>query len=301
MKKKQSNYHEGTKISKTRKLKGFFRVFVFSWFIIMVLFFIPAFLNIPLKNYFHPPAESAEQDLIYRMFGGLRGLLADWAFMKGEEYYHGGLPIRSTDTPQCMQEEMNKVRGESTEEHEHKHEHADEQAGKTDLYSNLYSNIKVTRHSHLSYAAEKEVLPWFYLQVRFNPHDIQGYTLGGYWLRRVGRPDEALRFLKEGGAHNPESAQILMAIGELYNRAEDYGEAVGYLERARQLWLEGKLPNVAIDNYTISDRGYTFVLLGNLYEKTGKPVMATRVYRELYSFDPTRTILLEKIRKLKGM
>lgn len=269
--------------------------------VIICLAIISALLNVPLKNYFSPGVESVEQDLIYRMFGGLRSLLADWMFIKGEEYFHGGLPTRSADMSQCMQEEMAKVREEHPHEehgHEHKHEHADEQAGKTDLYSRLYSKVKVTRHSHLSYAEEKEVLPWFYLQVRFNPHDIQGYTLGGFWLKRLGRHEEALKFLKEGETNNPASAQILTEIGDSYYRQKNYAQAIEYFEKARELWLAGKPPNLAVDEYIRCDRAYAFSLLGYLYEKTGKPAMAARVYRELYSFDPARTKLLEKIRKL---
>ena len=264
---------------------------------VLLLVLIPALLNIPLKNYFHPETESAQQDLIYRMFGGLRGLLADWAFLKGEEYYHGGLPIRTTDFSKCMEEERAISRGEHAHE-EHKDEHENKPQGKLDFYSTLYSNIKVTQHTHLAYAEEKEVLPWFYLEVRFNPHDIQGYILGGYWLKRLGKPEEAFRFLREGEAKNPASAQILTEIGDLYYQKKDYDQAIEYFERARQLWLIGKPPNLATDNYSKSDRSYTFELLGYLYEKTGKPALAAQIYTELYSFDPVRTFLLDKIRKL---
>jgi tetratricopeptide (TPR) repeat protein len=262
---------------------------------ILLLILIPALLNVPMKSYFHPPAEAAEQDLIYRMFGGLRGLLADWAFMKGEEYYHGGLPIRSMDVSHCMQEEMAKARGDRSQD---EHEHEGGQQRKLSFYSKLYSQMKVTEHIHLAYKEEKEVLPWFYLQVKFNPHDIQGYVLGSYWLRRLGNTDEAFEFLAEGRKNNPESAQILMAMGEYYFRKKNYEEAIGYLECARQLWLSRKPPNIAGDNYTMSDRDFTFDLLGNLYEKKNQPLKAAQVYRELYSFNPTHTILLDKIKKL---
>ncbi|OIN98868.1 hypothetical protein AUJ66_00150 [Candidatus Desantisbacteria bacterium CG1_02_38_46] len=269
---------------------------IVSVFYVVILLLIPALLNIPLKNYFHPQEEYAQQDLIYRMFGSLRGLLADWAFIKGEEYYHSGLPIRGLRTAGCLQIEMSKSREGHPEEREHEHE--TEEQVKSDFYSNLYSQIKITQHTHLSYAEEKEVLPWFYLQARFNPHDIQGYVLGGYWLRRLGKPEEALRFLKEGEACNPASAQILTEIGALYYKQKGYNQAIEYFERARQLWLTGKPPNLVTNDYASSDRIYTFHLLGYLYEKTGKPLLAAQVYTELYSFEPMRTFLLDKIKKL---
>lgn len=270
---------------------------IFSPFFILLLLLVPALLNIPLKNYFHPQG-FAQKDLIYRMFGGLRGLLADWAFIKGEEYYHGGLPIRGLRIAECLQIEMSKSRGEHLEE-EHEHGHEIEEQVKQNFYSKLYSHIKITRHAHLSYAEEKEVLPWFYLQVRFNPHDIQGYILGGYWLKRLGKTEEAFRFLKEGEVNNPASAQVLTEIGDLYYHQKNYALAIEYFERARELWLIGKPPNLVRDEYTRSDRNYTFTLLGHLYEKTGQKDLAVQVYREFYSIDPTRTFLLDKIKKLK--
>ena len=68
---------------------------------------------------------------------------------------------------------------QGTEEEEHHHAEKDV---KNDLYSRIYRAVKVTEDSHLTPAHEKEVLPWFYTEVAFNPHDIRGYVLGGYWL-----------------------------------------------------------------------------------------------------------------------
>lgn len=274
---------------------------IFPVFFILVLILVTSLLNIPLQDYYWSQAGPAAQNIIYRMFGGLRGLLADWAFMKGEEYFHGGLPVRAMDASKCLELELRESREGNTEEHGHEeeHRHETEQHRKPDLYSRLYSLVKVVEHTHLPHSEEKEVLPWFYLQVRFNPHDIQGYELGAYWLKRLGKYEEGMKFLKEGERNNPESAQIKTSIGEFLIQAQNYEAAIPYLERARTLWQEGKAPNLVRDDYTRMDRNLTYSLLGKAYEYTGQYSRASSVYRELITLEPDRARpLMERIKKL---
>ena len=143
-------------------------------------------------------AQEKKADIIQKMFGGLRTAVGDWAFMKAEEYHHRGLPF---------EEALAFHRGESILAERAMREGQ----GKTDtesggpakitsnLYANLYSQVKVTGDSHLKPADEKEVLPWFYVEVAFNPHDVRGYILGAYWLERVGNKNACVKFLNEGG------------------------------------------------------------------------------------------------------
>lgn len=278
---------------------------IIPFIFVLILFLLPTLLNIPLKNYFNPGLKSQQEDLIYRMFGSLRGLLADWAFMKGEEYYHGGLNISNIDVSECMQEEMREHRSPEKEHSHEEHHHHDSEyenfkpAGINDnFYLKIYSQVKVIKHIHLSYSAEKEVLPWFYLEVKFNPYDIQGYLFGSFWFAREGKTEEAFKFLLEGEKNNPTSAQIQGAIGEIYYKQNKIDEAIPYLERSTKLWLEKKSPNLADDNYSFSDRGYAFDLLAESYLKEGKKDKAKETLMQLYSLDPERKILLERIRKI---
>ena len=217
-----------------------------------------------------------EPDIIQNVFGGMRSFVSDWAFMKAEEYHHRGLPFMgavSYHHGQSMLEE--ETRGVKEEER-----HAQEEAPRG-LYSRIYKSVKVTEDSHLLPSEEKEVLPWFYTEVAFNPHDIRGYVLGGYWLERLGRYEESMRFLKEGEKNNPDSAQILTSIGRLYYRDNNFANAAGYLERARDLWFKGRPPNVITTDYMWTDRLLTLDLLGSIYEKEGNSGKAIDVYGEI--------------------
>jgi tetratricopeptide (TPR) repeat protein len=261
--------------------------------IIAALILTGAALNAPLLKYYRAGMTAEKADIVYRIFGGLKGILADWAFMKGESYFHGGLPAASVveSGGECLKAEMAARGGAEPEEHhehEHGHEHENKEAVKPDLYSRILGNLKVIQHVHLSGSLEKEVLPWFYLQVRFNPRDISGWVLGGYWLRRQSKYAESIRFLEEGEGKNPDSANIKTALGEAYFKARDYKKAIEYLEQATRLWKEGRAPNTVQDDYTRTDRMLSFTLLAECYKITGEKSRAGAVYSDLVKIEPLR-------------
>lgn len=241
--------------------------------------------TIPINGYLrdHYATTTTSTDIIQNVFGGMREMVADWAGMRAEEYFHRGMPYltaMSFHEGQSALAEASRGYREGEEDH---HEH---EAVSQDFFSRIQRAVKVTVHSHLLPSEEKEVLPWFYIEVKFNPHDINGYTLGGYYLERLERTDEALSFLKQGTAYNPRSASILAALAWAYLKKQDLSNAVNCLEKARALWLERSWPNDAHDSYSQDDRFFTFDLLGNIYAKNGKREQALAVYREIYRIDP---------------
>jgi pentatricopeptide repeat protein len=168
------------------------------------------------------------------------------------------------------------------------------------LYQKLYSVVKVTEDSHLKPAEEKEVLPWFYVETAFNPHDIRGYVMGAYWLYRSGREKESLKFLHEADEKNPNSARILGAVGELYFKRGRNDEAVSYLERACRLWKEARGINAVSNKYEESDRLFAFDLLANIYLKDGDREKALQLYKELLKFG-TNNAVLKNIEKIEDL
>lgn len=255
-------------------------------------------VTIPLNHFFKnsPLEKNKEPDIIQNIFGGMRSFVADWAFMKAEEYHHRGLPFMGALSYHHGQSTlMEEVRGSGGEEHQHA-----EEENKRDLFSKIYRSVKVTKDSHLVPSEEKEVLPWFYTEVLFNSHDIRGYVLGGYWLERMGRYEESLKFLKQGRQNNPDSAQILASLGRLYYHNKNMEDAVLCLERSRALWIKGTPPNVVNNEYMITDRLMTFDLLGHVYESTGQYEKALEIYTEYQRFG-LPSLMDEKIIKLKNM
>ena len=236
----------------------------------------------------------SDADIIQRVFGNLRAFVGDWAFIKAEEYHHRGLPFEKA---------LDFHKGESLftgREHREGHDETILRAqGSASLYSKLYAQVKVTADSHLKPEEEKEALPWFYIEVAFNPHDIRGYVMGAYWLERIGRRAESLKFLREGNEKNPGSARILSAIGEVYIKENNYEEAKSFLERSCKLWSEAKGVNAVSDSYAESDRLFAFDLLASLYAKKGEYAKALDICREFLKFGANPAIL-DKVEKLKN-
>lgn len=268
---------------------------------ILALYALTVTMSVSFKTHLVPPLE--EQDLIQRMFGGLRGVVGDWAFMKAEEYHHRGLgflkAVEHHGGESFLDKKIENAKVAAVhEDHEHEKGPAPlEEAG--DIYSKIYSHIKVTKDAHLKPSEEKEVLPWFYVETAFNPHDIRGYVLGAYWLQRMGRFDEAIKFLKEGRRNNPDSADILTSLGWAYYKMGDRDNAAEYLDRACALWIAGKHPNEARDRYSAGSRFFALDLLGDIYEKGGDDAKALSVYQDLYNLDPSG-IVADKIGRLKA-
>ena len=256
--------------------------------IIIILYAATIPANVCFKSM--PIARQHSADIIQNIFGTMRDFVADWAFMKAEEYHHRGLPFMKA---------MAYHADESLSEEEGHHEHEESAAARAqDLFTKIYSSVKITGDSHLKSAEEKEALPWFFIEVEFNPNDIRGYVLGAYWLQRMGRLDESLKFLEAGQKNNPDSAAIKAALGHVYYKKGDIGPAVNYLEKARELW-HGKLPvNAVSDRYAITDKYFALDLLGSIYENSGKYDAAVEIYNELYKFQPNEA-LGEKIKRFK--
>lgn len=236
-------------------------------------------------------------DIIERMFGSLRMFVGDWAFMKAEEYHHRGLPF----TQALAYHEGESIFSEALSgTGKHEHEEVSVQAPRNaSLYERLYAQVKVTSDSHMKPEEEKEVLPWFYVEVAFNPHDIRGYVLGSYWLQRIGKEDESFKFLRQGEVNNPDSAQIIGAIGKAYYKKSDYKNAAMYLERACKLWIGAKGINIVTSSYEESDRLFTFELLAEMYSKKAEREKALQLYKELLKFG-TNPVVLQKIKKLEA-
>lgn len=252
-------------------------------------------LNASFRHSILVPASGG--DIIQRMFGGFRTAVGDWAFMKAEEYHHRGLPLERA-LAYHHGESLLSERNDRGKEDEHEHEAVPENEGAS-LYEKLYHQVKVTKDSHLKPEDEKEVLPWFYVETAFNPHDIRGYILGSYWLDRVGKRDESMKFLTEGEKNNPGSAQILGAIGELYSKENNYEKAVEYLEGSCSLWLEARGANAVTNSYEDSDRLFAFDLLASLYMRKGNNDKALKIYTELLKFGPNPAIL-DKVSQIKA-
>ena len=153
--------------------------------------------------------------------------------------------------------------------------------------------INLTKHVHLGEDEIKEIIPWLYYAAMVDPHNVQAYTLAGYYLSdRLSKEDEAIKFLRKGLAQNPESWEIYTEIGYIYfKQLEEYDIALRYLVIAWRL-----LQAVPHDKF---QERFVLTLLANGYEKTSQHEKAYSIYVYLNDLFPNSVIFDKKINDLK--
>ena len=169
------------------------------------------------------------------MLGEFRTSASDLMFIQTEGYLHGGVSFRK-ETAHAMEEAI--------DEHEHGEGHDPDldaacscQGAETVIprrehdyrgwIGDLYREVKPWRdpakpHLHTD---GRELLPWFRLMTMSDPHYVQGYQAGAFWLQQED-PVQALRFVEEGVKNNPGAFQLFVSRGLIrMKQVRDSGES----------------------------------------------------------------------------
>ncbi len=199
---------------------------------LFALLLIAMLLQIPLKSYHYSAISSVSvipgREIMSKILGGVFSGSADLLWLKADEYLHKGV----TEHGHCHILEEAGIGGHAQHKHEHRHGLKYNRLDK--FFTKLEYNLKPNIAKHLHSKREDELMPWFKLTTMFNPHHVRAYAVGGYWLAfRLEKPDEAIRFLKEGIKNNPDSYQISEEMGIVYfSKLKDYKKAQYYFENA---------------------------------------------------------------------
>ncbi len=189
--------------------------------------------------------EAAKESIAVSLMGQLRMSVGDLMWFKTLEYLHNGIIYR-----------MPTKREESTGVHAveftgmgagvaHKDGPAlvpDQETDWRGVLGEMNRNIEPWRPGHAQHSAPQELIPWYQLLVRFNPHYIQAYTNGAFFMSDfAGEPEMGREFLAAGAEKNPWSFEIRSALGRLcFDYFKDYENAVEVLVKAVELGKEEK-------------------------------------------------------------
>lgn len=224
-----------------------------------------------------------EKDILFKTIGEAKVLLSDISYITADIYFHGG------------------IGGFTEEKGDGGVSHPEMAPGpakecisfpRFNLLAALAQKIEVHRHIHLSGTEAKETLPWFYYAARLNPNNIEAYVVGAYWAgTKLDRPNEAIKFLREGLRHNPDSWRLYAEIGNIYRKSKrDYEKAITYYEKARSLF--------ASENSDRYDRREVLTFLGICYENIGDNINAIDVYQDILADFPGNEKIIRKIEAL---
>lgn len=191
-----------------------------------------------------PATGGRSGSVLAMMLGDGRKMFANQIFAKADAYFHRGNYPSIFELNARSQE--NHMASESCEEdHDHsEHEHAgcsgcghdhgkhdhDHHHDERDWIARFGERFHPAVHVHLGEGDEREMLPWVRLSVELDPHRVETYVVGAYWLRRLNRIPEAEQFLRDGLRANPQSYEILFELGRLFNESRQDPE------RARNVW-----------------------------------------------------------------
>jgi tetratricopeptide (TPR) repeat protein len=183
------------------------------------------------------PAGSALAD----MLGDGRKFVADYFYVEADVYFHSGYYPTIFDQARKQEENDNDVAHPEEGNAQEEKGFLGEPLDWIDRFSRHFRPVK---HTHLQGQAVGEILPWMKLSADLDPHRIQTYVVTAYWLRRrLGKSEEAEKFLRQGLSANPHSPELLYALGEIYlEDRKDFPRAKNLFLAALRRWHEVEEP-----------------------------------------------------------
>lgn len=241
------------------------------------------------------------------LFGDGRRLFANHFLSKADAYFHRG---RYPSIFEAADRESNHLVeslaeppavGEDGHDHDlddhHAHDeacaHANPAQGPDDWIARLARRFEPEGHVHLTGDEEREMLPWIKLAVEMDPHNVAAYTVGGYWLREMGRTNEAKAFLRDGQRNNPDSSEIYFELGRLEEMEGQNPEKVLRLyELALESWRTTNANAPEPDTLAL---GRIVGRMGHVEENRGRLDAALRHYTLLEAVSPNPDSVRELI------
>jgi tetratricopeptide (TPR) repeat protein len=239
------------------------------------------------------------QDSVMKvLLGDGRRLLANHLFTKADIYFHSGYYPTIFDASEPPKEKH--MAAHDHDEHGGAgHEEEEDFMGKPRNWVDAFGrNFKITKHTHLENGREREILPWLKLSAEMNPHLIETYTVGAYWLsEQLHNPAEAEQFLRQGLRENPNCYEILFALGRIYyDQYHEAARARNVWELALKRWREQESSKENPDKFGFEQIA---VNLGRLEEDQGNLSAAIKYYEEAKAVSPAPQNLQRQIDNLK--
>lgn len=236
-------------------------------------------------------AESA--NLLAVAMGDARRMFANHFFVKADAYFHSGYYPTIFDNRESVQtphiaEDSGAMEGKNTGGDElaflDRPRNWIERFGR-ELYPTAHSELAAGgANGKEEIGAVREILPWLKLSAQLDPKRTETYTVTAFWLRRMGKLDEAEQFLREGLRGNPGDPQLLFDLGRMYS--DQRHDPM----RARNLWEAGlrnleTLPDKDKDEQKfIAEQ--LLAALAKLEEQANRPEQAVALLERLKALSP---------------
>ncbi len=235
------------------------------------------------------------------VLGETEGLISALLYLKADVYFHRGYyPSIFDNTSESTGSKMEKTAGHP-DEHGHNHEKCEKDYSREpldwiDRFSrSFYPSVHV--HADEIPRGQKEILPWLKLSATFDPHRIENYTVAAFWLRSLGKINEAEEFLRDGLRANPGNPELLFELGKIYkDDRKDITKARNILELSLARWREVTAKEKEPDTFLLQQ---ILVHLGQLERDQRNYPLAIKYFEELKKYSPNPQAIQKQIDEMK--
>jgi len=176
-------------------------------------------------------------------------------------------------------------------------EHVEKRAFESGFFQALSKDISPERVVHMAGQNVKEMMPWIWLAIRSDPHNLNAYLVGAFLLsREVGRPDLAHELLREAQYNNPKNYEAPLEDARVYLKEKNTPAAKHALDVGLAFWPGGKMPQEANAR---EDKAALLLYRALLNEIDGEDDAAIARYQEILGLFPQRTALQNRIDSLR--
>lgn len=184
--------------------------------------------------------DAAKESIALSVMGQMQFAFGDLMWLKSMEYLHNGMGYRM---PTNAEKALGFVERESDASTPAGLDHAEGVTMALDRHRDWRGIVGeihraiVPYQDHHSHSDPVELIPWFQLVIKMNPHLERLYTMGAFFMADFAHdPEEALELLEAGVQANPWSFEIHGSLGRLhYEYFSEHGKAAGHLREAIDL------------------------------------------------------------------
>jgi tetratricopeptide (TPR) repeat protein len=237
-------------------------------------------------------------DLINVVLGDWRRMFANQFFVQADVSFHSGYYPSIFDQARAATQDTRHLTAKEGEPAAEEHEKSMQFLGRPrDWIERFGRHFLITEHTHLEGKNEREILPWLEMAAELDPHKIDTYTVAAYWLRSLGKINDAEQFLRNGLLNNPGNYELLFDLGIVcYKDKHDATRARKLWEFALSQWAKadaaGQKPDLLkLDDITVN--------LSHLEASEGNIARAIELLELAKKASPNPEALQQRIEELK--
>ena len=237
-------------------------------------------------------------DVLNIVLGDWRRMFADQFFVQADVSFHSGYYPSIFDQARAATQDTRHLTAKEGEPAAEEHEKRMQFLGPPrDWIERFGRHFLITEHTHLQGKNEREILPWLKMAAELDPQKIETYTVAAYWLRSLGKINDAEQFLRDGLLNNPGNYELLFDLGIVYYKDKhDATHARKLWEFALSQWAKADAAGQKPDLLKLDDIA---VNLSHLEASEGNTARAIELLELAKKASPNPEALQQRIEELK--